>query len=72
MVVVVGVVLGGWDAADLAVWVPVVELVDVIGDGDLEVVDVLSWVFVADQFGFGQGVERLGEGVVVGVPGRPD
>lgn len=48
MVVVVGVVLGGWDAADLAVWVPVVELVDVIGDGDLVVVDVLSWVFVAD------------------------
>ena len=42
-----------------------VEPVDVLGDGDLEVVDALPGALVADQLGLEQRVERLGEGVVV-------
>lgn len=54
---------------DLAVDAAVVEPVDVIGDSDLEVVDFLPWpiVAVADELSLGQRVERLREGVVVGV-----
>ncbi len=49
---VVGVlVLGRWDQVDLAVQSAVVEPVDVLGDGDLRVVDVLPWPLVADQLG---------------------
>jgi hypothetical protein len=44
-------VLGGRDQADLAVQPSVVEPVDVLGDGDLEVVDVLPGPLVADEFG---------------------
>ena len=44
-----------------------VEPVDVLGDGDLEVVDAGPGALVADQLGLEQGVERLGQGVVVGV-----
>jgi len=40
--------LGWWDGADLAVKASVVEPVDVLGDRDLEVVDVLPGPFVAD------------------------
>ena len=49
-----GLVLDRWDEADLAVEPAIVEPVDVLGDGDLEVVDVLSWSAVADQFGLEQ------------------
>ncbi len=35
--------LGWWDQSDLAVESSVVEPVDVLGDGDLEVVDALPW-----------------------------
>jgi hypothetical protein len=45
----------------------VVEPADVLGDSGLEFVDVLPQPLVADQFGLEQGVERFGEGVVVGV-----
>ena len=45
-----------------------VEPVDVLGDGDLEVVDVLPGTAVADELGSEQGVERRGQGVV-GVTG---
>jgi hypothetical protein len=61
--VVVVFVLGGWDETDLAVQASVVEPVDVLGDGDLEVVDVLPRPLVADEFGLEQRVEGLGEGV---------
>ena len=64
-------VFGRRDVADLAVNPSVVEPVDVFGDGDREVVDVSPWplVAVADELGFEQGVECLGEGVVVGLSG---
>jgi hypothetical protein len=38
--VVLSLVLDGWDEPDLAVRAAVVEPVDVLGDGDLEVGDV--------------------------------
>jgi transposase len=67
-VTVVGVlVLGRWDQADLAVQSSVVEPVDVLGDSDLEVVDVPPRALVADEFGLEEGVEGLGQCVVVGV-----
>jgi hypothetical protein len=50
--VVADLVLGGWNESDLAVQTTVVEPVDVLGDGDLEVVDVLPGSLVGDQFGF--------------------
>jgi hypothetical protein len=70
--VVVVLVLGGRDQSDLAVQSSVVEPVDVLGDGDLEVVDVLPRAPVADEFGLEQGVEGLGQGVVVGVAAEAD
>ena len=70
--VVLGLVLDGRDRADLAVQPSVVEPVDVLGDGDLEVVDVLPRPLVADQLGLEQRVERLGQSVVVGITGRAD
>ena len=70
---VVGVLeLGGWHQADLAVQAAVVEPVDVLGDGDLEAVDVLPRALVADELGLEQRVEGLGEGVVVGVAAGAD
>jgi hypothetical protein len=64
--VVVVLVLRGRDEPDLVVEASVVEPVDVLGDGDLEFIDVLPRPVVADQLGLEQGVERFGEGVVVG------
>jgi hypothetical protein len=61
-----------WDVAGLAVETPVVVPVDVLGHGDLEVVDVLPWPLVADKFGLEQRVERLGEGVVIRIAPGPD
>jgi hypothetical protein len=52
--VVVVLELRWWHEPDLAVEASVVEPVDVLGDGDLEVVDVLPRAFVADEFGFEQ------------------
>jgi len=63
MTVVGLLVLGRWDQPDLAVQASVVEPVDVLRDGDLEVVDVLPWPLVADELGLEQRVERLGQGV---------
>ena len=56
-------VLGWGNEADLAVQSSVVEPVDVLGDGDLEVVDALPGPAVADQLGLEEGVERFGQGV---------
>ncbi len=55
--------LGRWDGPDPAMQTPVVEPVDVLGDRDLEVVDVLPGPLVADQLGIEQRVERLSQGV---------
>jgi hypothetical protein len=49
----------------------VVEPVDVLGDGDLEVVDALPGALVADQLGLEQRVNRLGQSVVIGAPVDP-
>jgi hypothetical protein len=55
--------LDWWSVADLAVEPAVVEPVDVLSRRDFEVVDAPPGSLVADQFGFEEGVERLGEGV---------
>jgi hypothetical protein len=64
-------VLGRWDQADLAVQPSVVEPVDVLGGGDLQVVDALPGALVADQLGLEQRVERLGQSVVIASPVLP-
>ncbi len=53
--------------ADLAVQAAEVEPVDVLGDCDLQLVDVLPGSAVADELGLEQAVERLGHGIVVAV-----
>ncbi len=61
-------ILGRRYVAELAVEASLVEPVDVLGDGDLEVVDAGPGALVADQLRLEQTVEGLGEGV--GVIGR--
>jgi len=51
---VLGLVLDRWDETDLPVEPAEVEPVDVLGDRDLEVVDVVPRSAVADQFGLEQ------------------
>ena len=65
MTVVVTFELGRWDESNLAVQASVVEPVDVLRGGDLEVVDVSPGSAVADEFGLEQRVERLGQGIVI-------
>lgn len=65
-------VLDRGDESDLAVEPSEVEPVDVLGDGDLEVVDVLPRPLVADQLGLEQAVERLRECIVIAVALGPD
>jgi hypothetical protein len=43
-----GLVLGGWDVPEFAVETSLVEPVDVLGDGDLHVLDPASGALVAD------------------------
>jgi hypothetical protein len=45
-----GFELSGWDVAELAVEAVLVGPVDVLGDGDLDVVDAGPRALVADQF----------------------
>lgn len=45
--------------------------VDPLGGGDLDGVDVLPRALVTDQLGLVQGVQSLGQGVVIGVALRP-
>jgi hypothetical protein len=65
-------VFHGWDESDLAVQSSVVVPVDVLRDGDLEIVDTSPGALVPHQFGFEQRVECLGHGVVVGITDGPD
>ena len=60
------------DEPELAVQPAVVVPVDVLGHGDLQVIDPVPRAFVADEFGLVQRVERLGHRVIVGIPDRPD
>ncbi len=52
--VVVVLELGGRDESDFAVEAAVIEPVDVLSDGDLEVVDAPPGALVADEFGLEQ------------------
>src|SRR5439155_26583523 len=70
--VVQGFVFGGWDEPELAVEPSVVVPVDVLGDGQLEVVDAVPGPLVPYEFGFEQRVEGLGHRIVVGVADGPD
>nr|WP_234401609.1 hypothetical protein [Thermobifida halotolerans] len=72
VLVEVGLGLRWWDQSDLAVQAAVVEPVDVLGDREFKVVDVLPRAAVADRLGLEQRVERLGQGIVVGVAGGFD
>ena len=63
--------LGGGTHADGGVWPDGVEPVHPLGGGDLDGVDVLPRALVTDQLGLVQGVQSLGQGVVIGVPLRP-
>ena len=46
--------------------------VDVLGDGEFEVVDAVPRVSVADEPGLEQRVECLGHRIIVGIADRPD
>lgn len=72
MTVVVVFELGQRDEPDFAVQAAVVEPVDVLGGGDLDLVEVEPGSAVADEFGLEQQVERLGQGVVIRVAGGSD
>ena len=67
-----GLVLGRGAHADGAVGAHRVVPVDPLGGGELDIVDALPGALVADELGLVQGVEGLGQSVVVGVPLRPD
>lgn len=60
------------DQPDLAVHTTMVEPVNVLRDRDLQVLDGPEWPRVPDQLRLEQRVERLGEGIVIGVPRRAD
>jgi len=59
--------LGGWDASEFVEQAPVVEPVDPLQGGELEVVEAPPWSLVPDEFGLVEPVDRLGERVVVAV-----
>jgi hypothetical protein len=59
--------LDGWDVSAVFEQPPMVEPVDVLQDGDLDLLDGLPWTLGFDQFGLEQADHRLGEGVVIGV-----
>lgn len=60
------------DHPDLAVESTMIEPVDVLGRRELELVDALPGPAVADQLGLEQRVERLGQRIVIRIPGRAD
>jgi hypothetical protein len=62
--VVAGLELGGWNVAAVLVEAAVVEPVDPLGGGDLDLVDGLPGSSWFDQFGLVETVDRLSEGVV--------
>ena len=70
--VVGGLKLDGWDVAAVLVEAAVVEPVDPLGGGDLDVVDGPPGLAGFDQLGLVQAVDRLGQGVVVGAADRAD
>lgn len=51
---------------------PVVEPVDVVQGGELDLFDLPPWSLSADEFGFEQPDDGLGERVVIGVADRSD
>ena len=72
MLSVVGVLeVGGWDVAAVLVEASVVEPVDPLGGGDLDVVDALPRPSRLDQFGLVETVDRLCKGIVERVADRP-
>ena len=72
MSVVGGLELGGWDVAAVLVEAAVVEPVDPLGGGDLDVIDGPPGPARFDQLGLVQAVDRLGQRVVERVADRPD
>src|SRR5690349_2715966 len=65
--VVEGLVLHGWNEPELAVEAAVVIPVDVLGYGDLQIVEPLPGPFVTHEFGLEQRIERLGHRIIVGI-----
>jgi len=68
--VVCGLELGRWDIADGLQEPAVVEPVDPLQGGVLDLVDALPGATPADQLGLVQPDDRLGQGVVVAVADR--
>src|SRR3954464_16026648 len=62
----------GWDVAAVLERAAVVEPVDVLGGGVLDVVDGAPRAAALDQFGLVQAVDRLGQSVVIRVAGGAD
>ena len=60
---------GGWDVAAGFEQAPVVEPVDVLQGGDLDLFDGPLRTVWLDQFGLEQPDHGLGQGVVVGLSG---
>lgn len=68
----IGLLLGGWDHPDGFEQAAVVEPVDPLEHGELDVVDVTPRTVSADDLGLEQSDDRLSKGVVVRVAHGPD
>jgi hypothetical protein len=72
LTVVRGFQLRGWDVSAAFVEAAMVEPVDPFQSGDFHVPDGAPRALGFDQFDLVQAVDRLGEGVVVAIPGGTD
>ena len=67
-----GLELGRWDVADRLQQPAVVEPVDPLQGGVLDLIDAFPGAAPADQLGLVQADDGLGQGVVVGISARAD
>lgn len=72
MTVVDGFALGRWDEPDLAVQASAVPPVEVLEQGELELLDAAPRAAPVDQLGLELADRRLRQGVVVGVAAGAD
>ena len=72
MSVVVVFVFGWWDASEFVEESPMVEPVDPLEGGVLEVVEASPWPTVSDEFGLVEADDRLGERIVIAVSSGSD
>lgn len=65
--IVKGFVFGRWEHPKLSVQAPVIEPVDIVQGGVLDVIEPLPGAMMTDQFGLVEPSEGLGEGIVLAV-----